>query len=114
MNIDFSKYDETLVHSPRGGQGTFGMRQYQTRDNRILKGRLLPGSAFGMHAHETNSETMIFLSGQGKMVSPEGEERVFPGAVSHCPRGSAHCLVNDGEEDLVFIALIPEHGAENQ
>ena len=44
MHIDFDRIEENLIHSPRGGQGTFGMRQYATRDNRVFKGRLLPGS----------------------------------------------------------------------
>lgn len=110
MNIDFSAIPETLIEAPRGGRGTFGIREYKTADNRLFKGRLLPGSAFGPHSHETNSETMVFLSGTGKMVGPEGEERVGHGSVSHCPRGGAHHLVNDGDTDLVFIGLIAEHG----
>ena len=111
MHIDFDRIEENLIHNPRGGQGTFGMRQYATRDNRVFKGRLLPGSYFGQHTHDTNSETMFFLSGTGKMVTPEGEERVYPGAVQHCPKGGSHYLVNDGEEELVFYGVIPEHGA---
>ncbi|NLW21335.1 MAG: cupin domain-containing protein [Clostridiales bacterium] len=111
MHIDFDQVEEQLIQQPRGGQGTFGIRQYVTEHNRVFRGRLLPGSGFGLHSHDTSSETMFFISGTGKMVTPAGEERVFPGAVQHCPKGGSHYLVNDGEEDLVFYGVIPEHGA---
>lgn len=112
MNIDFSTIPETLVENPRGGQGTFGIRDFKTPDNRVFLGRLLPGSGFGMHAHTSNSETMFFLSGVGRVVTEEGEEKVFPGAVHHSPRGASHCLINEGAEDLVFYGVIPEHGVK--
>jgi quercetin dioxygenase-like cupin family protein len=109
MNIDFSSIEERLIPQPRGGEGTMGSRQFADGDNRLLKARLLPGSRIGFHRHETDSETLLVLSGTGKMVTEQGEEPVRPGSVQYCPRGAAHSLVNDGTEDLVFFAVIPQH-----
>lgn len=109
MKIDFSALPETSLEAPRGGSGLFLMRRFQDGDNAIFEGRLTPGSAFGLHGHTSDSETVIILSGKGKVRTPEGEEPVLPGEVHYCPRGASHALVNDGAEDLVFIGLIPKH-----
>lgn len=114
MNIDFSAIPERLIPQPRGGEGTMGSRQFSDGVNRLLKARLMPGSRIGFHRHETDSETLLVLSGTGKMITEQGEEPVGPGSVQYCPCGAAHSLVNDGAEDLVFFAVIPQHGAQAQ
>ena len=35
-------------------------------------------------------------------------ETVGPGQVHYCPKGHAHYMANDGTEDLVFFAIVPE------
>ena len=64
-----------------------------------------------MHTHETNSETMFILTGNGKMYFPDGTyEDVAPGDILYCPHGGTHALENVGDEDLTFHAVVPEHG----
>ncbi|MFR7893260.1 MAG: hypothetical protein ACLU38_03455 [Dysosmobacter sp.] len=36
-------------------------------------------------------------------------EPVAPGTCHYCPKGHSHSLVNDGTEDLVTFAVVPEH-----
>ena len=52
---------------------------------------------------------MYFLSGTGKVLCDGVWERVTPGTCHYCPRGSSHTLINDGTEDLVTFAVVPEH-----
>lgn len=36
-----------------------------------------------------------------------GEERLSAGDFHYCPDGHEHSLINDGDSDLVFIAVVP-------
>ena len=72
MRIDFSKIEEEVVPNPRGGVGEFCKRVIDTDDNRFILGRLTPGSGFGYHVHEDESETIYYISGTGTMFD-EGE-----------------------------------------
>lgn len=79
-------------------------------ENRILKGSLSPGSTVGLHRHENSMEVIFILSGTGKAVCDDTEETLAPGDCHYCPNGSKHCLMNDGDTDLVFYAVIPMLG----
>ena len=57
----------------------------------------------------TSSEVMYFLSGTGKVLYDGVWEPVAPGTCHYCPKGHSHSLVNDGTEDLVTFAVVPEH-----
>lgn len=61
------------------------------------------------NTHETSSEVMYFLSGTGKVLYDGVWEPVAPGTCHYCPKGHSHSLVNDGTEDLVTFAVVPEH-----
>ena len=55
---------------------------------------------------------MIFiLSGAGKVLCDGEYEPLSAGSVHYCPKGHAHSLINDGDEDLEILAMIPNHGA---
>ena len=36
-------------------------------------------------------------------------EKLSAGDCHYCPRGSSHSFANEGSEDLVFRAVVPEH-----
>ena len=76
-----------------------------------MRGRLTPGSTIGLHTHETDSEMIFILSGAGKVLCDGEYEPLSAGSVHYCPKGHAHSLINDGDEDLEILAMIPNHGA---
>ena len=76
-----------------------------------MRGRLTPGSTIGLHTHETDSEMIFILSGAGKVLCDGEYEPLSAGSVHYCPKGNAHSLINDGDEDLEILAMIPNHGA---
>ncbi|MPN22210.1 hypothetical protein SDC9_169593 [bioreactor metagenome] len=62
-----------------------------------------------MHTHEADSEIMYIISGKGKLINGDSDtpENAAPGTCHYCPKGCSHSLINDGETELVFFAVIP-------
>lgn len=108
MLIEFNKIEETIMPEFKGGTKEFNARIFQDERNKILYGKLVPGASIGPHTHETNSEIIYILSGTGKAIHKGIEEKVGAGICHYCPKGENHSLINDGDEDLVFFAVIPE------
>ena len=108
MLIDFSKIDEVVIPNPRGGEGEFHKKVFDTGDNQIILGRLTPGSSFGYHVHEDESETVYYVSGTGTMLYEGETQPIVPGTAHHCPKGKGHNMENTGDVDLVFFAVIPK------
>lgn len=106
--IDFSKIEETSLQNFYGGKGALIASMFTDDKNRILKGRLVPGSTIGLHTHETSSEIIFILSGNGKAILDGAEEKLSAGDCHYCKKGSEHTLINDGIEDLIFYAVIPQ------
>lgn len=58
------------------------------------------------HYHLNNEEVFYIISGQGILETPEGETKIGPGDIVHCPIGDngAHRLINTSEsENLVYF-----------
>jgi mannose-6-phosphate isomerase-like protein (cupin superfamily) len=64
------------------------------------------GSSLGYHEHHGESETYYILSGKGEYNDNGKTVEVGPGDVTFTPDGCGHGLVNTGDTDVVFIALI--------
>lgn len=111
MKIDFAHMEEKSLPNFKGGEGTFTPKMYTDEHNKIMRGRLAPGCSIGMHSHDTSSETIFILSGAGKVLENGGETPVAAGDCLYCPLGGSHSLVNCGDEDLIFYAVVPEHTA---
>lgn len=62
--------------------------------------------SLGYHEHHGESETYFILSGRGEYDDNGTIRPVKPGDVTFTPSGSGHALVNTGDTDLVFMALI--------
>ena len=75
--------------------------------NRIMKGSLQKGSSIGLHRHETSSEIVYILSGNGKAICDGVEEELRAGDCHYCKKGSEHTVMNIGDEELVFFAVVP-------
>ncbi len=107
MKIPFESMPETVLEKFCGGEKEFRAHMYIDQNGKILRGRLIAGASIGLHTHETSSEIIYYLSGSGKVICDGAEERVTAGDCHYCPKGSAHTMINDGEEDLVFFAVVP-------
>ena len=109
MIIKFDEIKETALESFYGGQGALCANMSVDENNKILRGKLVPGASIGLHRHEPSSEIIFILSGKGKAICDGEEEQLFAGDCHYCPKGSQHSLQNCGEEDLLFYAVVPKH-----
>ena len=113
MLIKFDEINDTVLENFKGGQGLFTPKIFDDGKCKIMRGRLAPHSHLGLHVHEGNSEMIYALSGSGKILY-EGEYLPLqPGDCHYCPMGHAHSLINDTDEELVVLAIVPEHGVAN-
>ncbi len=108
MIIPFENIEEKKMLNFYGGEKDFYLRMFKDERNKILLGRLPAGASIGLHTHETSSEVFYFLEGNGKVLCDGVFEPVSAGVCHYCPKGHAHSLINDGEVDLVFFAMVPE------
>ena len=109
MIIDFQKIDVQFIEKFKGGNGTLETRNFVDEQNKIMLSQLKPGANSGYHRHEGNSEIVYILSGVGHFEYDDTQESVKAGDVHYCPMGHAHAMYNDGEEDLVYLAIVPKH-----
>ena len=85
MKISFDAIAESAIENFKGGEGTFHVHMFQDMNNKIMKGRLVPGSSIGTHTHETNSEIIYVLSGVGTMEYEDTKEKLYPGGSNPQP-----------------------------
>ena len=109
MNIKFNEINIEELPNFKGGEKFARMQFHVDENNRIMRGCLVPGASIGLHTHETNSEIMYILQGSGKVLCDGEYSPVTVGDVHYCPKGHEHSLINSGNEDLVFFAVVPEH-----
>ena len=74
---------------------------------KIVKGRLIPGASIGLHTHEVNYEVMYFIEGEATVIYNEERMTFSPGQVHYCAKGQSHTIINEGSEDVVFFAVLP-------
>ena len=107
MFIDFKTSGWTEIPHMNGGEGSVFAKMVMTEDTRIILTKMPPGSSIGKHVQSTGDDVNYVLEGNGKAVCNEKEEILSPGVCHICPKGSEHCIVNDGEVDLVFFTTVP-------
>jgi len=95
-------------------RGKFSGRRKALGGERLSCGlwELPPGKrSFPLHVHHVTEEAMYVVSGRGKVRTPDGETGIGPGDyISFLPGGTAHQLVNDGAEPLVYLAMSSVQG----
>lgn len=64
------------------------------------------GSSLGYHEHHQESETYFILKGEGEYDDNGSKRAVKAGDVTFTPDNHGHGLVNTGDVDLEFMALI--------
>jgi len=110
MKLDFDAIAPSVLKNFQGGQGQLVSRRYQDENNKITKAMLAPGSSIGMHTHTGTSEIIFVLAGEGTMYMGDGSvEKLRAGDCHYCPEGSSHSFANEGSEELVFRAVVPQH-----
>ena len=107
MLIEFDKMEEQVIPKFQGGEGAFLAKMRVDELGKILRGRLEPGSAIGLHTHDTSSEIIYILAGKGKVLYDGAYEALSAGSCHYCPKGHAHSLINDSDALLEFFAVVP-------
>ena len=108
MMIRFNDMPESVLEHFKGGDGALCTKMVADDLNRFMRGRLAPGSSIGMHTHEDSCEILYVISGVGTAILDGETEILHPGDGHYCPKGHTHTLMNLGDEDLIFFAVIPK------
>ena len=108
MIIDFNSMPVTALPNFKGGEKELNAKMYFDGTHRILHGELQPGASIGMHTHDTSSETIFVVGGHGTVIYDGTSADIAASQCHYCPKGHSHSLVNTGDEDLVFHAVVPE------
>ena len=108
MKLNFETMKQTELAGFYGGEGVFFAKLFNDQQNKILKGCLAPGASIGYHCHESSAEIIFILSGEG-IVNDNGVDLPLEAGDCHyCPKGESHGLRNEGKEDLIFYAVVPQ------
>ena len=110
MLLNFDKIEEKVIPQFRGGEKETIARMFTDPLIKIMRGKLAPVESIGLHTHETNREVIYILEGEGKVLYDGAYESVAAGSCHYCPKGHEHSLINDSKADLIFFAVVPEHG----
>ncbi|MCI8268236.1 MAG: cupin domain-containing protein [Lachnospiraceae bacterium] len=108
MIIDFNAMEEKRLAGFKGGKGDTIARMHTDEMGKIMYGSLEPGASIGFHKHETSSEIIYILSGKASFLYDEGTEETAAGGCHYCPKGHSHSMLNNGSENLIFFAVVPE------
>ncbi|MGD8398054.1 MAG: cupin domain-containing protein [Anaerolineae bacterium] len=82
---------------PDEGAPTFNMRIFEVQ----------PGYATPHHSHWWEHEVFV-LGGEGFVRTEEGNVPVGQGSTIYVPGGEMHQLVNQGDDVLRFICIVPQ------
>ena len=107
MIYDLKNESAEVIPHFKGGDGSFIAKIHSDGVNKIIHGTLPPQSTIGRHTHEEDSEIIFILSGHGSVLDDDELLPLEAGQCHYCPKGHSHSLVNDGDEALVFFAVVP-------
>ena len=64
-----------------------------------------PGKSSTLHYHKISQETYFILKGEGKMQVNDKRFSLLPGQACWIETGDIHKIQNDGDTELVFMAI---------
>ncbi len=102
----------TKMEKAKGGEGVFinehvlNIEEFFDKGRLYAKCTLAPGHSVGNHTHVGEMEVCYFLSGEGTVECDGVETIVKAGDVNIVNPGENHAVINTGNEDLVYMALI--------
>lgn len=108
MIIDFDKMETKDNKNFLGGEKSMLANIFNDGVNKVLRGRLEPGASIGLHTHKTSSEIIYIIKGQGKVLIDGQYEKVSAGVCHYCEKGHSHSLINDSDDELIFLGVVPE------
>ncbi|MGE9269029.1 MAG: cupin domain-containing protein [Verrucomicrobiales bacterium] len=85
-----------------------------TEDLYFVRVVIPPGGGHPFHIHPNKEEILYIISGQAEQWLEHEKQLMKPGDSVHIPASSPHATYNDGEEDLVFLAVITPGSAEGE
>ncbi|MBC3898284.1 cupin domain-containing protein [Acetobacterium malicum] len=112
MIIQNKSKQQEIKQSMRGGKGDIEITHITGSEILGNNCRLFaqitvkPGDSIGEHQHVGEREIFYFLQGHGIAIDNGKQSEIGPGDVMVTPDQSSHSVVNTGDEDLVFMALI--------
>lgn len=106
--IDFDSIAEDMQNCFKGGEGDVAFRIFKDDLNKVMRVRMTPHSSVGLHRHETDSEIIMVLKGNGKIVFDGQELPIHEGQVHYCPKGHGHTIINDTDEELHLCCVVPQ------
>lgn len=109
MIIDFEKIKETHIDNFKGGEKYISAKMFVDNNNKIMFGYIIPGASIGLHTHTESSEIVYILKGKATIIYDNCEEIVTQGQIHYCPEEHSHALFNKGEENIEYLAIVPNH-----
>ncbi len=107
MLISFDAMPPVAVPHFKDGDKEALIQKFEDENGKILILTLQPEASIGFHIHKTSSEMIYVLSGSGTVTGDGSPETLGPGLCHYCPKGHGHSIRNDGTEDLVMFAVVP-------
>ena len=93
--------EKRVMIGPKQGAPNFVMRVFD----------LGPGSSSPYHTHDWEHEVLI-LSGEGVVVTEEGETPVKVDDAVFVPANEKHCFRNEGQDTFRFMCVVPPRGED--
>ena len=106
MRIDFQEIEPVTMPGMNGGTGSMTVRMYYDGNYRIIPTVIHGHSSIGLHTQGSGDDLNYVISGRGVALCDGVEEPLAPGVMHICPRGSAHSIRNDFDEDLVLLTVV--------
>ena len=104
--------ESVIRKNASGGKGEISVKYILNEEEMNGKGKMFPevtiapGCSLGYHEHVGNSETYYIIRGEGEYNDNGTIRTVVPGDRTFTPSGYSHGMANNGDTDLVFMALI--------
>jgi uncharacterized cupin superfamily protein len=83
----------------------FGLEPHPFAQVGIRLSVIEPGQRSTLYHAETAQEDFLVLQGECLAIVEDEERRVERWDLIHCPAGTAHALVNDGDERCVLLMI---------
>lgn len=113
MVIKNGDYPVRVIEHMMGGEGEFVIEDIllpeamHGKGRLFARGKLKPGHSVGYHVHEKDMEICYFLQGHGYVRDENGNKiPVQEGDTNIVEPGHGHEIVNEGEESLIYLAVI--------
>lgn len=108
MLIDFNNIKEITLPGMNNGTGMMTAKMYMDEGGKIIPCSIHKGGSIGLHTHSTSDDINCVIAGSGKAICDGQEELLAAGCCHVCKKGSEHCIINTGDEDLILLTIVVE------